>query len=98
MNKPTTTQNEVDEIDQAVFEFDHPDFLKHHKDNQQFMIDNFNKPITESEFVEHYTKLPRVINGVRIRKASKKRSPSRSRSQYKRLVERYGAFQGGHYV
>lgn len=72
------------------FDFEHEDFKKHGVDHQQFILANHDKPLTEAEFVEWWTKRPR--DG--ILHASHKRTPSYARHKYQRLVNLYGLFGG----
>lgn len=73
------------------FDFEHPDFIKGsgiHR--QKFYRENYNKPITEDQFVKEVASWPK-----RSRHNSHTRKPSIARLQYRRLVKNFGFFKGG---
>lgn len=70
------------------FDFTHPDFKKTSIDRQRFLKSNYDKPVTEDEFVLAVIGWPK-----KDLHNSKSRSPSAARNQYRRLVRKYGFFQ-----
>lgn len=79
-----------------AFDFEHPDFFKHPPDSQEWLKQNYDKPITQDEFVAWWTTRPRVHpDGNKILHASHKRGPAYARHKYQYLVKQYGLFKGG---
>lgn len=72
------------------FDFSHPDFKKNGRERQRFYRSNYDKPVTEEQFVAEVASWPR-----KEWHNSKTRSPSQSRHRYRYLVRKYGFFPGG---
>lgn len=70
------------------FDFTHPNFKKQSIQRQRFLLSNYDKPITENQFVAEVASWPK-----RELRNSKSRSPSASRRKYRYLVEKYGFFK-----
>ena len=76
------------------FDFSHPRFQAHKNERIEFYFKNHHKAITEDEFVRTVLRFPYIKEGVG-KKARRNRNPSYVRTQYRKLVERYGFFPGG---
>ena len=72
------------------FDFDHPDFLKHSPERQEFMKTSYGQPIGEDEFVRIAQSWPK-----RGGKSNKHRTPSSLRKQYRRLQKNFEFYEVG---
>lgn len=69
------------------FDFNHPDFKKNGLERQRFYLSNYDKPVTEEQFVAEVKRWPR-----RELHNSQSRSAAASRHRYRYLVRKYGFF------
>jgi len=69
------------------FDFEHLDFKKQGRERQRFYISNYDKPVTEEQFIAEVKKWPR-----KELHNSASRSASASRHKHRYLVRRYGFF------
>lgn len=71
--------------------FDWEEAKGHHSPAMhEFLLANYQKLLTEDEFVKLWVAVPRVNKTG----GSVVRNPSKGRQQYKRLKERFGFFSG----
>lgn len=69
------------------FDFNHPDFKQNNcPARQQYLLENYNKPITEAEFVKAVQAMPKHLHW------SKSHQPNAARRLYRKLVSKYGLF------
>lgn len=71
------------------FDFEHDDFKKQCLEKQILIKSNYDKPVTEEQFVEAINTMPKHEHW------SWGHSPSSARYQYRRLVKNFGFFPGG---
>lgn len=69
------------------FDFNHEDFKKQSLSRQRFLLSNYDKPVTEDQFVAEVKRWPR-----KELHHSQTRSESASRHKYRHLVRKYGFF------
>lgn len=69
------------------FDFTHEDFKKCSLNRQRFYLSNYDKPITEEQFVAEVASWPR-----KELHNSQSRCASAARHDYRRLVRNYGFF------
>ncbi len=68
------------------FDFTHPDFKKQCPANQEFLLNNYDKPITEEEFVAAVQAMPKHYRWFRTH------CPSAAKKRYHKLKNNYGLF------